>query len=115
MALTKQDINAIKGAIDSGIGKKIDDKIENLAGMIKRGFDETATKEDFKRLDLRMDKFDGRMDRFENSLAHIDAQITAIDQDIVEMRKDLIPRMEIEDILARLLLVERKLGIVSGK
>ena len=86
--------------------------LDDLARMVKVGFDETAKKVD---MDKRFERLDARMDRFEARLAHIDARITVIERDIAEIRKELIPRMEIEDIMARLSLVERKLGIKSGK
>jgi len=100
--------------------------LDDLARMVKVGFDETAKKVDmdkrfeqvdkrFEQVDKRFDRLETRMDRFETRLAHIDARITVIERDIAEIRKELIPRMEIEDIMARLSLVERKLGIKSGK
>ena len=93
--------------------------LDDLARMVKVGFDETAKKVDmdkrFEQVDKRFERLDARMDRFEARLAHIDARIAVIERDIAEIRKELVPRMEIEDIMARLSLVERKLGIKSGK
>ena len=86
--------------------------LDDLARMVKVGFDETAKKVD---MDKRFERLDAKMDRFEARLAHIDARIAVIERDIAEIRKELVPRMEIEDIMARLSLVERKLGIKSGK
>lgn len=39
-----------------------------LAIMIKNGFDQTATKEDFQDLEKRIDNVDTRLDRIENIL-----------------------------------------------
>lgn len=50
--------------------KKIKTEIttNELAVMIKNGFDQTATKEDFKYLEKRIDGIDIRLDRIENLL-----------------------------------------------
>jgi len=55
--------------------------IEDLAGMIKRGFDETATKTEmnqrFEEIDERFDKVDKRFDKIDDRLEKIEKLILA--------------------------------------
>lgn len=120
MTITKQDINEIKGAvgekIDEKIGnsfkgfedkiaEKIDSKIDDLAGMIKRGFDETATKAELNSFKTVVaEKFD-----------HMHARLSAIESGVEEIQKHFIYRYEFEDLMARVKYLETKLGVESGK
>jgi len=85
--------------------------IEELAVMIKRGFDETAKKID---VDKRFESMDKRFDGVDRRLDHIDARLNTIEHDIQEIRVDMVHRHEFEDALARIKYVERKLGIENG-
>lgn len=115
MTLTKQDMNEIKGTIDGSlkgfevkIGQKIDDKIDDFARVVAKSFEQVATKMDVAGL-----KND--IARLELEIAEVKERVIYIERDTAEIRKSLISRMEMEDIMARLLLVEKKLGIKSGK
>lgn len=88
--------------------------IDELAVMIQKGFESTASKTDIERLEKRMDKFDERMDSFEGRLNYSDARLGRIEADISEMRGELVYRHEFEDVLGRIKYLERKLGIESG-
>ena len=46
MVLTKKDLKEIGGVVEGVVEKKLD----SFAVMVKKGFDETATKKDFKEL-----------------------------------------------------------------
>src|SRR3990167_5680328 len=91
--------------------KKLIDAMKDVfptAEMVARGFEHTATKEDIKQLDGRMDHFEERMDRFDERLGRIEA-------DVAEIRGNLVYKDEFEDLMARVKYVEMKLGIESGK
>ena len=97
MALTKQDLSQIKDIVHD----EVEGAVDELARIVNKGFEQTATKSDIARLELEIHE--------------IKERVTYIERDIAEIRKGLISRVELEDILARLLLVEKKLGIESGK
>ncbi len=84
---------------------EIKQEFENLARMIKNGFDETAKKVD---VDKRFEQVDNRLD-------HIDARLSNIEQDIAEIKKHFVYRYEFEDLMARVKYLEQKLGVESGK
>jgi|SRR3989344_4591062 len=122
MMLTKQDINEIKNAV----GEKIDEKIDELAVIVKRGFDETASKQDlavfrtevstrFEGVDKRLEGVDKRLDHLELNTNHMSAAIDTIQQDIAEIKKHFVYRYEFEDLMARVKYLEAKLGVESGK
>lgn len=88
--------------------------IEELAIMVKKGFEATASKTDIERLEKRMERFEERMGSFEGRLNYSDARLGRIEADISEMRGELVYRHEFEDVLGRVKYLERKLGIESG-
>ncbi|OGZ43928.1 MAG: hypothetical protein A3J55_00655 [Candidatus Ryanbacteria bacterium RIFCSPHIGHO2_02_FULL_45_17b] len=109
---------------------------EELARMIAKGFENTATKDDIKRLDgrmdtlddrmdtldgrmdhfeERMDRFEERMDRFDGRMDHMDARLGRIEADVAEIRGNLVYKDEFEDLMARVKYLEIKAGIDSGK
>lgn len=113
MALTKEDLSQIKGVVGEATKslpskQDLDSVIENLARMVAKGFEQTATKTDITGL-----KSD--IARLELEIMEVKERVIYIERDTAEIRKGLISRVELEDIWARLLLVEKKLGIVSGK
>lgn len=93
---------------------------EQLAVMVQRGF---------KDIDKRFELFDKRFELIERRIAHIeaeiqhinarldhmDARLNTIEHDIAEIRKHLVYRDEFEDALARIAVLEKKLGVRSGK
>lgn len=86
--------------------------IEDLAVMVKRGFDQTANKDEVNK---RFDDVDKRFIGVEHRLDHMSARLGSVERDVAEIRKHFVYRDEFEDALSRLRLVEKKLGIVSGK
>lgn len=61
--------------------------IEDLAGMIARGFEETAKKAD---MDARFDKVEERLDRIENLLlADHKRRIEKLEAEVKELRNAL--------------------------
>lgn len=92
--------------------------IEDLAEMVKRGFDATATKEDVQDIatDLEQVATDLQTFREETNarLDHLDARAGRVEADIHELQKGIVYRHEFEDVLGRIKYIERKLGIESG-
>lgn len=93
MPLTKEDKQYIKDTMVQSI--------DNFAEIVAKSFEQVATKSDIAKLELE--------------ILEVKERVSYIERDIAEIRKGLISRVELEDILARLLLVEKKLGIQSGK
>lgn len=100
-------------------GKKTDKKIDNLAGMVKRGLDDlsgemTGFKKDvnkrFEQVDKRFDSLEKRMDE---RFAYVNSRIDIVETRIANM--DVVSRSEFDDLLGRVAYMERKLSIVSGK
>ncbi len=87
--------------------------IEQLAEMVKRGFDTTATKEDLKQFATKEDLQKFR-EETNARIDHVDARLGRIEADISELQKGVVYRHEFEDVLGRIKYIERKLGIESG-
>jgi len=85
--------------------KKKETTIEDLSVMIAKGFEDTATKSDIKRLDERISRLDHRMNE----------RLIVIERDIAEIRSHFVYRDEFEDLAERMKYIELKLGIESGK
>jgi len=67
-------------------GKKV--TIENLAMMIKKGFDDTATKSQVGGLEKRLDKIDARLVKIENIiLRHHESQIESLEKRILRLEE----------------------------
>src|SRR3989338_7831449 len=94
MALTKKDLSQIKGGVHG--------EIENLARVVARGFEG---------IDKRFEQVDKRFERVDGHLLHIDARLDTIEHDITEIRKHFVYRDEFEEVLSRLSVIEKKLGI----
>ena len=95
--------------------------IDDLAVMVKKGFDQTTDKESvnkrFDEIDKRFDGVDKRFIGVEQRLDHMNARLGSVEveRDVAEIRKHFVYRDEFEDAPACLRLVEKKLGIHSGK
>lgn len=85
--------------------------IEDLAEMVKHGFDATATKEDVQQVATDLQVFRGETN---TRLDHLDARTGRIEADIHELQEGVVYRHEFEDVLGRIKYIERKLGIESG-
>ena len=107
MPFTNDDKKYIKDTVS--------ESVDNLAHIVARGFELTATKEDIKRLDVRMDHLDGRIDHLDGEVQHINATLNVMSQDIADIKKHFVYRYEFEDLMARVKYLETKLNIDSGK
>lgn len=118
MTLTKQDVKEI-----------VQEGTEELARIIAKGFEGTATKIDAERLQSDVDGLTGNMDslkgsvtelkqrmiQFESKLDHTDARVGRIEADINEMKGNIVYKFEFEDLTARVKYLELKMGVESGK
>ena len=81
--------------------------IDDLAGMMKRGFDHID--ERFDQVDKRFEQVDKRFDNIENKVNQIDKRLFSIEEDVAEIK--IKKHTELEK---RVGLVERKLGMESA-
>lgn len=77
--------------------------IEDLAGMVKGGFDEVGNK-----VDTGFQKVDDKVD-------HLDARMGRIEADLGQIRGEIVYKFQFEDLESRVKYLETKLGIESGK
>lgn len=93
--------------------------IDNLAQMVAKGFEQTATKEDIRRLtaDLNTTKADlgGKIDALDDKVNILDNKVNKIERDVSDVKDNLISKLDFEDLTARVKYTETKLGIESGK
>ena len=97
-------------------------EFENLAGMIKRGFDATATKTELKNVQSDITEMKGditemksNIKRLDGEVRHINATLGVMATDIADIKKHFVYRNEFEDLMARVKYLETKLGVESGK
>ncbi len=68
--------------------------IDNLAIMMKKGFDDTATKIQVSGLEKRVDGLEGRFDGVEKRLDKIDARLERIEGTILKHHASQIESLE---------------------
>lgn len=68
--------------------------IEGLARMIKKGFDETATKTQVFGLEKQADKVEGRLDKIEYRLDKIEGRLENIEKILLKQHGDQIQNLE---------------------
>lgn len=78
--------------------------LENLAGMIKKGFDENT--EQHGQIFARLDKHDEEFEKINGRFEYANARLDTIETDIKEIKEDLIENLKI-----RVEVVERRIGI----
>ena len=84
---------------------------ENLARIIKRGFDENT--EQHAKIDERFEKIDGRFEKIDGRFENVNARLDIIEQDLKEIKENIVPWEKHEDLESRVELLERKAGIIS--
>ena len=105
--------------------------IEDLAGMVNRGFKSVSNDieafesninerfervdERFERVDERFERVDEKIERVEERLNSMDRRMARIETDVSEIRKMYVDPQEFEDLVARVKYLEIKAGIESGK
>lgn len=85
--------------------------LNDLAVMIKKGFDNTVDKKEFKELKLKVDHLDKKVD---SGFLHLNASLELLKKEVEDIRNKLektITRKHYFEIDERLTIVEEKLGI----
>ncbi|MBU2265792.1 MAG: hypothetical protein KJ977_02010 [Candidatus Omnitrophica bacterium] len=104
--------------------KETKKEFENLAVMVKKGFDETNNsigdlrdemEERFEQVDKRFEQVDKRFEQVDRHFVNVNARLDTIERDIAEIRRHFVYRDEFEDLMGRVKYLEQKLGIDSGK
>lgn len=98
MALTKKDLSQIKGVVHEEVGSAV----ETLARIVNKQFGIVG-----KQIEL----IDKRIEKIDAEIRHINARLDTIEHDIAEIRKHFVYRDEFEEVLSRLSVIEKKLGI----
>ena len=95
---------------------EIKNEIENLAIMVKNGFDEVAKQ--FLQVDKRFEQVDKRFESIDHRFLDLTSELQSFKyetrKNFEEINKSVFTRTEKEDILGRVSYVETKLGIESG-
>ena len=74
---------------------------EDLARMVKGGFDEISDK-----MDIKFQKVDDRLN-------HIDARMGRMEADLEQIKGEIVYKFQFEDLEGRVKYLETKLGIES--
>jgi len=86
--------------------------LEQLAHMVQRGFEQTATKEDLKGLERRFDDVDNRFEGIERILGSIDTELKEIKTVLGPLvRTVAVMEMDIHDLQSRVERLEKKVGL----
>lgn len=91
--------------------------IDDLAVMVKNGFDETHKRIDSLRTevgDFRIETNE-RFKQVDDHLGHIDARLDDMAKDIATIQRHFVYRYEFDDLMGRVKYLEEKMGIESGK
>lgn len=86
--------------------------LDKLAITVAKGFERTATKDDLKDLESRLDK---RLIKVEDGVTNLNARVGHVETQIEEINEKLIPVSEFDDLSGRVKYIERKLNIKSGR
>ena len=80
--------------------------IDDLARMVKGGFDEMTGK---------FGEVNGHLKAVDSKLDHLDARMGRMEADLGQIKGEIVYKFEFEDLEGRVKYVETKLGIESGK
>ncbi len=105
----------------------LENQIENLARITKKGFEEMHAKMDkgfsavdkrFKAIDKRFElidkgfeEVDKRFDGIDDNFSHVHARLDTLERDVADIRKHFVYRDEFEELDVRVDAVEGRLGI----
>lgn len=94
--------------------KKKTISVEELARITNRSFKELGGL-----MDLGFEKLTEAVVSLtkgvEQNFQHVNARLDTIEHDVAEIRKHFVYRDEFENVIARLSVIEKKLGIRGGK
>ncbi len=84
--------------------------IEDLAAMVKKGFDETAKKVDIERLEKKIDEVDIKVENLGHKVNQIDRRLFSIEEDVA-----VIKTKKHKELDKRVTFIEQKLGIEGAR
>jgi len=64
--------------------------LDKLAGMVARGFEKTATKEDFAKVTIRLESVEERLDRVEKKLSKVEYRVQEVYDILVSEEKQVL-------------------------
>ena len=77
-----------------------------LAVLINKGF---------QGMQGQFNGMQGQLNELKDKVDYIDARLGRMENDFKEIKGDMVKRLEFEDALARIKLLEKKVGVESGK
>lgn len=89
--------------------------IDDLARMVKRGFDTADKKLDEAAKQVSVNKLEERVYKIEGAIIQISDTLAAMRKDIYEIKTRFVYRNEFEDLMGRVSYLEKKAGVKSGK
>ena len=93
--------------------KSKDITINDLAVMVKNGFDQMD--ERFDKIDKRFLSVEGRLNNLEDGMGNLDSRMSGLERELSAVRYHLVYKEDFEDLMARVKYIESKLKIESGK
>ena len=116
MALTKGDLTQVKNIVEGVVTREVD----NLAKIVAKGFESVDKRFEqvdarFEQIDKRFEVVDKHFEKIEGELSYTRAEMTVMRGDMEEIKRHFVYRQEFEDALARIVLLEKRAGIKSGK
>lgn len=88
---------------------------EELARMVAEGFAQTATKDDVRAVEKRLDKLEVGYVNVNARLGHVETQVDRMSDEIKDINNKMVSRDEFDDLTSRVKCTERKLNIKSGR
>ena len=89
--------------------------MEDLAGMVKRGFDRID--ERFEKVDKRFDRVDTDIKKVSKDVTDLSYKVTQIDKRLFSLEEDIYvnKKKQLEKLEGRVSFVERKLGVEATR
>ncbi|MDO8523487.1 MAG: hypothetical protein Q7S12_04405 [bacterium] len=88
---------------------------DELARMIAKGFEETASKVDLMAVKTDINSLKSSIQHIDGRLDHLDARMGRMEADLDELKGGIVYKFEFEDLMSRVKYLETKLGVESGK
>lgn len=82
--------------------KSLEKQIDDLARVTKRGFDE---------INKRFEKVDERFGEVNDHFRRVDARLDMLERDVSYIRQRFVTRDEFDDLLFRVEILEKQMGI----
>ena len=106
------------GEAEIHFDKKIDEKIDQLALAVAKGFNEVDERfnevdERFNEVDERFNEVDERFDKVDEKFGNVNARLDIIETDVKDIKQKMVLSERHNDLKTRVDLLEEKAGIVS--